>query len=186
MMSRIKLDNTIIFNTSAELAEEVGLENITLLQLANKLGIKTPSLYNHVNGLKDIYVGLAKLGMERLGEVMKDAAVGKSNDEAITAVAYEYRKFAQKFPELYKAIIKSPNLDDNEVKEAGHIFFQIINKVLEGYKYSEEDSIHIVRGLRSIMHGFVSLEAEGFFKANWDREESYKRLVSGFILSIKK
>jgi len=185
-MSRNKLDRTIILNTSAQLAETVGLENITLLKLANKLGVKTPSLYNHINGLKDIYVGLAKLGMEKLGAVVRDSAIGKSNDEAITAIAYKYRKFAKECPELYKAIIKSPTLDDSEVKEAGHIFVQIMYKVLEGYKYSEEDAMHIVRGLRSIMHGFVSLEAAGFFKSNWDREESYKRLVSGFILSIRK
>jgi AcrR family transcriptional regulator len=185
-MSRIRLDRTIIFSTSAELAEEVGLENITLLKLANKLGVKTPSLYNHINGLKDMYIGLAKLGLERLGDVVRNAAVGKSNDEAIASIAYEYRKFAKQCPELYKAIIKSPELNNSEIKEAAHIPVQIMCKVLEGYKYSEEDAMHITRGLRSTMHGFVSLEAAGFFKSNWDREESYKRLVSGFILSIRK
>lgn len=186
MMSKNRLDKTLIFNTSAELAEDVGLENITLLKLAIKLGVKTPSLYNHINGLKDIYVGLATLAMERLGAVVRDAAIGKSNEEAIIAIANEYRRFAKECPELYKAIIKSPKLHDSQVKEAGHIFVNIIYKVLEGYKYSEEDSIHIVRGLRSIMHGFVSLEAAGFFKLDLDREESFKRLVSGFILSIRK
>jgi len=185
-MSRNKLDRTIVINTSAQLAEEVGLDNITLLKLANKLGVKTPSLYNHISGLKDIYIGLATLGMEKLGSTVRDSAIGKSNDEAITAIAYQYRKFAKQYPELYKAIINSPELNDSKVKEAGHIFVQIMYKVLEEYNYSEEDSMHIVRGLRSIMHGFVSLEAAGFFKSNWDREESYKRLVSGFILSIRK
>ena len=185
-MSRIKLDKSIIFNTSAELAEEVGLENITLLQLSNKLGIKTPSLYNHVNGLKDIYIGLAQLGIEKLGDVVRNAAIGKSKDEAITTIAYEYRKFAKTCPELYKAIIKSPELGDIGIKEASHVPVQIMCKVLEGYKYNEEDAMHITRGLRSIMHGFVSLEAAGFFKAKLDREESFKRLIEGFILSIKK
>lgn len=186
MITRNKLDRTIIFNASAELAQEVGLENITLLKLADKLGVKTPSLYNHINGLKDIQVGLAKLGMERLGSAVRDAAIGKSNEEAITSIANEYRRFAKECPELYKAIIGSPELEDSEVDEAGHIFVQIIYKVLESYKYSEEDSIHIARGLRSIMHGFVSLEAAGFFKSNWDREESFRRLILGFILSIRK
>jgi len=185
-MSRIKLDKSIIFNTSAELAEEVGLENITLLQLATKLGIKTPSLYNHVNGLKDIYIGLAQLGIEKLGDVVRNAAIGKAKDEAITTIAYEYRKFAKARPELYKAIIKSPELEDSEIAEAGHTVNVIMYKVMEAYNYSEEDSIHVVRGLRSIMHGFVSLEAAGFFKAKLDREESFKRLIEGFILSIKK
>jgi len=185
-LTRNKLDKTLIFNTSADLVEEVGLEHITLIKIANMLGVKTPSLYNHISGLKDIYVGLATLAMEKLGVAVRDAAIGKSNDEAIAAIANEYRKFAKECPELYKAIIKSPQLNDSEVKEAGHVFVHIIYKVLEGYKYSEEDAIHIVRGLRSILHGFVSLESAGFFKLNWDREESFKRLVSGFILSIKK
>ena len=185
-MSRIKLDKVLILNTSSELAEEVGLENITLLMLANKLGVKTPSLYNHINGLMEIYVGLSKLGTEKLGNVVRNAAIGKSKDEAIYAIAYEYRRFANEHPELYKAIIKSPELDNSEIKEAVHIVFQIIYKVLEGYEYNEEDAVHIVRGFRSTMHGFVSLEAAGFFKLKWDKEESFKRLVSGFIVSIRK
>lgn len=64
VMTRIKLDKVIIISTAAELAEEFGLGSITLLKLADKLVVKTPSLYTQVKGLKDIYIGLSTLGMD--------------------------------------------------------------------------------------------------------------------------
>jgi predicted DNA-binding transcriptional regulator AlpA len=52
-------------NTAVLLAEEVTLDRLTLNQLAERLGMKTPSLYNHVQGLPDLNAGLAALGMQR-------------------------------------------------------------------------------------------------------------------------
>ena len=43
-----------------------------------------------------------------------------------------------------------------------------------------DDMIHAIRGLRALMHGFVSLEAAGGFAMPQDLDESYRRLVAGF------
>ena len=40
--------------------------------------------------------------------------------------------------------------------------------------------VHAIRGLRALMHGFVSLEAAGGFAMPLDLDESYHRLVEGF------
>ena len=186
MGSRNRLDRATIFNTAAALAEEVKLDHLTLHQLAERLGVKTPSLYNHVQGLKDLYAGLAALAMQRLGTMIGNAAIGKSHGDAIKSIAWEYRKFAKAYPELYKAIIKSPELNDGEIKEAVNAIVQILYKVLEPYHYSEEDAFHMIRGLRSAIHGFVSLEEAGFFKTKWDVEKSYEKMVTGFLHNMKQ
>jgi len=179
------LNRDKIISSAAELIEEIGLKNLTLNKLAEKLGIKTPSLYNHLEGLNALYAGLVDFGMGRLGECLRNSAIGISKEDAMEAVAYAYRKFVKENPELYKALMKAPKLDKGEIKQSGGIT-GIMNKILEPYNnYSKEEEIHITRGFRSIIHGFVSLENDGFFKGPADLEESFRLLILSFISSIK-
>ena len=53
-MARAGLDKEIIVSRAAWLANEIGLENITLKMIAKEFGIQTPSLYNHIKSLDDI------------------------------------------------------------------------------------------------------------------------------------
>ena len=181
MENRKRLDFDTILNACAVLAEEKGLENITISQLADKLGIKSPSLYNHVSGINELSKGLAKLAIRRLDEIVRDAAVGRSKTQALEEIAIAYRRFAKESPQLYKAILKLPACEDEELQEAAHAVVRIIYQVMEPYHYSEEDTIHFVRGFRSALHGFVSLEEAGFFKCTIDADESYHRLINGFL-----
>ena len=106
MGTKRDLDSQAILNAAVELAEERGLENISLLQVAERLGVKPPSLYNHLGGLQEISSGIAKLAISRLGDTIRDAAVGRSKGDALAAIASAYRRFAKENPELYKAILR--------------------------------------------------------------------------------
>jgi AcrR family transcriptional regulator len=184
MESKKQLRIEIILNVAAELAEEKGFENITLKELAEKLDIKPPSLYNHISGLSELSSGLAKLAIQRLEDVVRNAAIGKSKGEALLEIAHAYRKFAKENPELNKAILKLRLIEDRGLREAEQLVVRIIYKVMEPYHYSEEDTIHFERGFRSAIHGFVSLEEADFFRAAIDADESYNRLVTGLISTL--
>ncbi len=185
MTPRNWLDRTTIVLAAAALAEEVTLDRLTLNQLAARLGVKTPSLYNHVQGLSDVFAGLAALGVQRLGAVIANAAIGKSREDAIMAIALEYRTFARAHPQLYKAIVRSPELEDAEITEAENEVVRILLKVLEPYHYSEEQAFHRIRGFRSLLHGFVSLEAAGFFRAPWDVDRSYEETIASVLATMR-
>ena len=53
-MARMGIDKNVIIYRAAQLANDVGVENITLKTLANNLDIQTTSLYNHIGGLDDL------------------------------------------------------------------------------------------------------------------------------------
>ncbi len=184
MTSRKRLDRAIILHTAASLAEEVTLDRLTLNQLAGRLEVKTPSLYNHVQGLPDLYAGLAALCIQRLGAMIAHTAIGRSHEDAIMAIAREYRTFARTHPELYKAILKSPQMEHSAITEAEDEVVRILFKVLEPYHYGEEEAFHKIRGLRSLLHGFVSLEEAGFFRAPWDVDRSYEQMVAGVLATM--
>ncbi|MGE4353300.1 MAG: TetR/AcrR family transcriptional regulator [Oscillospiraceae bacterium] len=185
MSTKRGLDSQTILNAAAELAEEKGLENVSLLQVAEKLGVKSPSLYNHLSGLQELSSGIAKLAISRLEDTIRSAAVGRSKNDALMAIASAYRKFAKENPELYKAILRFPDYNDSSVQEAGHTVVRILYQVMEPYHYSKEEAIHFVRCFRSALHGFVSLEAAGFFQSGEaNADESYEQLVSRLISTL--
>ena len=185
MSTKRNLNSQTILNAAAELVEEKGLENVSLLQVAERLGVKSPSLYNHLSGLQELSSGIAKLAISRLEDTIRSAAVGRSKEDALVAIATTYRKFAKENPELYKAILRFPDYNDSSVQEVGHAVVRILYQVMEPYHYSKEETIHFVRGFRSALHGFVSLEEAVFFQsteANVDK--SYEQLVSRLISTL--
>ncbi|HBQ86576.1 MAG TPA: TetR family transcriptional regulator [Syntrophomonas sp.] len=186
MKHKTSLNRELVFKAASELAEEVGLDHIELKQLAAKLNIRPPSLYNHISGLDEVYKGIATLSMQRLEDVIRDAAMGKAKEDALLEIAFAYRKFAKEHPELYKSIMKAPSIENDEVREAKLSVVYSICKVLNPYHLEDEDTIHFVREFRSLLHGFVSLEEAGFFKVGYDIEKSYLRAVKNTIAAIDK
>ena len=51
MATRARLTKTAVVQAAAELINEEGTDALSLNRLAEKLDIRTPSLYNHVDGL---------------------------------------------------------------------------------------------------------------------------------------
>lgn len=74
-MSRIGLDKEIMVRKAAELANQIGIENISLKLLADNLGVRSPSLYNHVKGIDDLQKEIMLLGWRELEDKMIEAAV---------------------------------------------------------------------------------------------------------------
>lgn len=183
MIERSKLSRVSIVIAAAEVADLNGFDNVTLAAVANRLGVRNPSLYNHINGLPELKEQLAIWGTNQLKSIISEAAIGKAKHEAIYAIAGTYRSFAHQRPGLYRAILASPDRGNLELKTAIKNMMAVIKTVLEPYGLVEPT--HAVRCLRSLMHGFVSLEAAGWFNAPADKEESYRYLIATFINGIE-
>ena len=62
-MPRAGLGSASVTEAGAALADEVGLDQLTMGLLAQRLGVKTPSLYKHVDNLADLVHRIAVLAM---------------------------------------------------------------------------------------------------------------------------
>jgi len=185
MSPRAGLDTKTIVKAAAELADDNGLEGITLSALAAKLGVRSPSLYNHINGLEGLRVLLAIYGLEQLYIVMSAAAKGAGTADAVHAMGHAYVEFARSHPGLYETTLRAPEIGNNELESASHTILSLIIDVLKPYELGEQGTIHAVRGLRSILHGFASLEAKGGFGIPLDSNISLSRLIRTYIAGIK-
>lgn len=186
MARSVGIDRVQVVAAAAALADEHGLEQLTLAQVATQLGVRLPSLYNHVEGLPGLRHELALLGGRQLLERISRAAVGRAGDEAVLAICRAYRAYVLERPGVYAASVRAPAPDDTALVALSQELIAILLAVLAPYGLSETDALHAIRGLRSVAHGFASIEAAGGFGMALDRDESFQRLVGGLIAGIKR
>jgi AcrR family transcriptional regulator len=168
---------------AAQIAEEGGVDNLNLNSIATALGIKTPSLYNHVKGIEDVRQRLARYIFEKMELAVKNAAVGRSKEEAIQETAHAYRCFAQQHPQLYRVFTNAPGTEDG--RALLDTLSQTMTQILSGFKLETHTRINFIRLFHSAIHGFVSLENTGFFTIDVDVNESFQLLVDGQITILK-
>lgn len=185
MVRRMGLDRETLLVAAAELADEAGLDNLTLSALAQKLGVRSPSLYNHVNGLPDLRRALAAYCMQHLIDLMRDAVIGKSGEEAILSLSASYLAFARQRPGLYEAFYKIEASDSPETAKLGEQLLNIFFRVLEPYGLGEQNTLHTIRGLRSLLHGFASLEQNNGFRMKLDLDESLHFVMRAFLKGLE-
>lgn len=183
---KFALNLVTILEAAGELANEQGMQEVTLANLAKKLNIRPPSLYNHFEGLPGLRKKLAIYGLNKLYEEMTQAAVGVSGTEAILAISRAYVNFARKNPGIYEATLMAPEPGDSDVQQAGSKIVDLSVRVLQAYHMEGDMALHAVRGFRSILHGFSSLEQSGGFKMALDLDESLEIIIKAFIEGIRK
>jgi AcrR family transcriptional regulator len=175
-MPRAGLDSQAVVEAAAAVADADGLAQLTLARLAATLGIRTPSLYAHVDGLDDLRVRLGARGARELAAALHLAAAGRARGDALRAVALAYREYAHAHPGTYAAMQIAS--DREEFAAAGADVVRLIVAVLRGYGLDGEPAIHAVRAIRSALHGFVSLEREGGFGMPVNVDVSFDHLVT--------
>jgi AcrR family transcriptional regulator len=174
-----------LIKEAAVLANRTGLENLSMSGLAEALNVRTPTLYSHVAGLSDVKRLLALRGLAELNMAAMQATVGKSGADAVRALLVRYRQFAEKNPGLYAATVPTPPRSDREWSAAVDRLTATVLAALQGYGLAEKDAIHALRGVRSLVHGFVSLEAAGALKHPVERNASFDWLVKGYLLMLE-
>ena len=185
MPHRAGLDHATVVEAAAKLVDEEGIEQLTLGRLAERLGVRTPSLYNHVAGLSGLKHDLALYCLRDVLDRITRAAVGKSRAEAIFAFANAYLSYARETPGRY-ALTLAPDPDDQEVQALAKQIVDVVSAILAPYNLREEDTIHAIRSLRSIVHGFILLQEASGFRIPVDPNASFHWLINLFIDGLER
>jgi len=174
-----------VLHEAAALVDDEGWEQLSLARLAERLTIRTPSLYNHITSLDGLRRDLRVLGARELTARLARAAQGKSGAEAIYAIGAAYRAYAHEHPGLYAAALRAADPDDSEFQAIAREAVELLMALLRPFGLTDEAALHAVRGLRSLAHGFVSLEAVGGFGLPLNLDETYRRLLRMFIVGLE-
>ncbi|MDX1448584.1 MAG: TetR-like C-terminal domain-containing protein [Acidimicrobiia bacterium] len=175
-MGRIGLSPDVVAAAAADLVDREGPASLTLARVAGDLGVRSPSLYNHVDGLEGLERAVALRGIEQLGEECTKAVMGRSGEQAVRQLAIAYRRYAQAHPGVYP-LTQVARPGDTEYETAARTVLEPVLAVLTGMGFAGDELIHAARAMRSALHGFAVLEAGAGFGLDVDLDRSFEWLV---------
>lgn len=173
-MPRAGLGPATITEAGAALADEVGLDHLSMGLLAERLGVKAPSLYNHVANQADLTHRIAVLAMTEIADAIRDATQGRSGADALVAGSHAMRTYVLEHPGRYAAgNAARPTGPEDPLVPAVQRVLASWAAMLHGYHLHPEQEIHALRMLRSLLHGFTTLDAAGGFQLDTDVDASF-------------
>jgi AcrR family transcriptional regulator len=185
IMGRVGLSTERLVRAGAELADEVGFDQVTVSALARRFDVKVASLYSHVRNSDDLRTRIALLALAELADRGDSALAGRAGKDALTALADVYRDYAREHPGRYAAA--QLRLDpEAAAASAGGRHARMTRAVLRGYDLAEPDQTHAVRLLGSVFHGYVSLELGGGFSHSApDTQETWTRILDALDVLLR-
>ncbi|MDA4109322.1 TetR/AcrR family transcriptional regulator [Mycolicibacterium holsaticum] len=157
-----RLSRDAIVNAALTFLDREGWDALTINALANQLGTKGPSLYNHVHSLDDLRRTVRMRVVGDIIDMLNTAGQGRTRDDAVMVMASVYRSYAHHHPGRYSAFTRMPlGGDDPEFTEATRAAAAPVIDVLGSYGLGGDDAFYAALEFWSAMHGFVLLEMTG-------------------------
>jgi AcrR family transcriptional regulator len=183
-LARAGLNRAKVVAEAADVADELGFDRLTLAGVAERAGVRLPSLYKHIDSLDALRQGVAAQATRELAGVMTDAAVGRAGSDALHAVAAAYRDYGRAHPGRYAATVRAPDPSDEAHTAAADATLRVVLAVLAGYGITGDDAVDATRSLRAALYGFVTLEAAGGFGMPREVDRSFDRFLASFDAAL--
>ncbi|MEU5692171.1 TetR/AcrR family transcriptional regulator [Actinosynnema sp. NPDC020468] len=176
-MVREKVTVERLTRAAAEMADEVGFDNVTVSALARAFGVKDASLYSHLGNVHELRVRVAVLALTELADRVADALAGRAGKDALVAFADAYRDYAKAHPGRYTAL-RVDLTPGTPATAAARRHSDLTRAILRGYHLPEPAATDAIRLLHSTFHGYVTLEQSGGFGHHpRDADTSWSRVL---------
>jgi AcrR family transcriptional regulator len=140
-------------------------------RVADRLGIKAPSIYKHLPDKAALEHAIITDGFEEQGERFEVAIAGSS--DPVTAIAGAYREYARAHPHLYRLMteraLERERLAPGVEGRAARPLVQALG--------GDRD---LARALWAFAHGMTILELNDRFPADADLDAAWERGLSAF------
>jgi len=160
-----------IVAAARELLEQEGADALSMRRLADRIGIRAPSIYKHLPDKRALENALISAGFEELAAAFHDALRGAS--EPASAIAFAYRGFARAHPHLYRLMTERPLDRENLVPGAEERAAQPLVEAFGG-------DVDLARAAWAFAHGLTILELNDRFPADADVEAAWQRGLAAF------
>ena len=170
--ARARTSQIDIVAAGRELLEAGGLDAVTMQAVADRVGIRAPSLYKRFSGRGDL---IAAVGASILADLRDELApfAGLEPAAGIRSIAEAFRQFALGHPRSYELIFLNlppgsrPPAELNAMAAAPLV-------ELAGRLAGPDQALEAARLVTAFAHGFVSMELSGAFRLGGDVDAAYR------------
>ncbi len=160
-----------ILGAALELLETEGAEGLTMRRLAERLGMRAPSLYKHFEDKAALEAALATIGLEDSARVFETAVEGSR--DPLRALARAYRAFALERPQLYRLMTERPLPRD---RLPSGVEDRAARPLLE----AAGGDLAAARAIWAFAHGLTMLELNARFPPDANVDAAWERGLEAF------
>jgi AcrR family transcriptional regulator len=181
------IDRHQVLDAAAAIADRDGLASVSLASVAAALGVRSPSLYSHIDGLAGLRRALTRRAALEWGRRLAVAAEGQADPvAALRGIGHAYRGFARQHPGLYASLLPAPlAADDPDSAAAAAAAAGVVARALTGLGVPPDRHIDLIRTLRAILHGFVDLENGHGFGLSDPVDASFEAALDLFVSALR-
>jgi AcrR family transcriptional regulator len=156
-----------------DLLESEGLDGLTMQAVAERVGVRAPSLYKRVRGRGELMSLIAEATTSELGDRLDVAAAGEPDPErAIVALARAVRAFAHERPAAF-GLVFAPGagapVTPEALRRASAAVLGVCTELVGG-----DDALNAARTVTAWANGFVSMELSGAFRLGGDVDRAFE------------
>ena len=160
-----------IVDTARAIVDAEGLDALTMRRIAERLGIRAPSLYKHFPDKQALEAAIISAAFEEQAEVFEHAVAG--SDDPLAALAAAYRTFALAHPHLYRL------MTDQELRRDLLVPGVEQRAGLSVYRAAGED-VDRARAAWAFAHGMALLEIANRFPPGADIDAAWREGIRAF------
>jgi AcrR family transcriptional regulator len=168
---RTSLDD--IIRAGRDILESEGLARLTMRAVADRVGVRPPSLYKRVRSRDDLVGLIAEATVHDLGERLHAVAGGVDARKDLGELARTFRAFARARPAGYHLIFAwGPEVtrpDPDSLARASAPVLRVATDLA-----GPEHALEAARMITAWANGFISMELAGAFNLGGDIELAYE------------
>ncbi|MFD7409862.1 TetR/AcrR family transcriptional regulator [Streptomyces sp. NPDC059866] len=160
-----------------ELLDAEGPDALSMRRIAERVGIRAPSLYKHFPDKAAVEAALQAQGMAQLAQELEAAEAELGAAPPLLALAHAYRRHALANPHLYRITHTWP-LARTALPEG------LEERAAMPLLRAAHDDVDIARSLWAFAHGMVMLELDGRFPPGADLDAAWRTGCEAFARAI--
>ena len=167
------------------LLEAGGLDAVTMQAVADRVGVRAPSLYKRIVNRTALLSAIADAAVDELGALMRPFAADPDPASGLRAVAMAVRTFAHAHPRTYELLFMNLPAEARASPErnaAAAVPVRSLSERLVG----PERALDAARLVTAFVHGFVSMELTGAFRLGGDVEEAYRYGIDTLVRGVAR
>lgn len=185
-MPRTGLSKDEIIEKAVELANEKGLSYLSVTSLSEYLGIKKPSLYNHMNTIDDIRRSIMIYGWKMVSEKITSDISFEDPKESLMEYSRRFYKFTMDNPGVFEAMLWYNKYSDEVLLEVTEGLYSFFFTQTDNLGIDRDVANHLLRTYRAFLEGFIMLQIHNSFGNPISVEESFTISMNVLISGIEQ
>jgi AcrR family transcriptional regulator len=168
---RTSLDE--IVQAGRDILESAGIAGLTMQAVADRVGVRAPSLYKRVRNRDDLVDLITQATVRDLGGRLATVGAGTDPRRDLAELARAFRAFAHARPMGYRLIFAPRPGPDGPDNEAMTRAIEPVLRVAASLA-GEQHALDAARTLTAWANGFISMELAGAFRLGGDIDRAYE------------